>query len=529
MRNAAADALREALGHHQRGELDAAASIYRQILATSPRHPDALHLLGCAELARGQRAQAIALMERAVASAPRIALYHENLAEAYARNGQVPQAESACRRALALDPARPQALNRLGLIAIDRRDYEAALQHLSGALRQKPAFPEAMSNLAIALNRVGDHALARKYSELSVQLDPQSPAAWNNLGMAFKGLGMLAEAKQAFDRAGDFPLARFNLGYVHLLEDDLAAGLPLCEWRKQLVDPGRGLERPEWDGQASGQRLLVVHEQGLGDTILMSQFFVPLLERFPEVAVLVPPSVERLIAAIDPQLDVRTELGELRYDFWCGTMSLPLRLGVDRIEKIPRRPWLSVTPERPAASRPRIGVNWAGNPAFPYDRVRSTRLEVLAPLIEIPGVEWVSLHKGIREEEAESFGLPQPLREARDFHDTARVLAGLDMVVSTETAVPNLAAALGIPTCVLTAVDYDWRWRSWYEGVQICRQATPGDWPSAVAQAVQGVRERLEAGNRGAGPRPQRPATPPAAPARAERRSSPSACRDRAA
>lgn len=523
------NALSQALQHHQRGELDAAESIYRQILATSPRHPDALNLLGCVELARGDRDRAIPLIERAVAVAPRVPIYHENLAEAYYRSGRIQQAESECRRALALDPARSQALNRLGLIAIDRRDYEAALEHLSRALRHKPAYPEAMSNLAIALNRVGDHALARKYCELSLQLDPTSPVAWNNLGMAFKGLGMLPEAKQAFEGAGDFPIARFNLGYVHLLEDDLAAGLPLCEWRKQLVDPGEGLERPEWDGQASGQRLLVVHEQGLGDTILMSQFFVPLLERFPEVAVLVPPSVERLVAAIDPQLDVRTELGDLDYDFWCGTMSLPLRLGVDRVEKIPRAPWLSVPPERPATARPRIGINWAGNPAFPYDRVRSTRLEVLAPLLEISGVEWVSLHKGIREDDAERFGLPQPLREARDFHETARVLAGLDMVVSTETAVPNLSAALGIPTCVLTAVDYDWRWRSWYQDVQVCRQASPGDWPSAVAQAVQGVQDRLERWNRSGKAMPPRRSPRPAERAPAENRSSPSGSRDRAA
>ena len=79
------NALDQALRHHQRGELDAAESIYRQILAQSPRHPDALHLLGCVELARGHRDRAIPLMERAVAVAPRIPLYRENLAEAYYR------------------------------------------------------------------------------------------------------------------------------------------------------------------------------------------------------------------------------------------------------------------------------------------------------------------------------------------------------------------------------------------------------------------------------------------------------------
>lgn len=526
------NALRIALRHHQRGELESAESIYRQILATSPRNPDALNLLGCIELTRGNRDRALPLMERAVAIAPRVPLYHENLAEAYYRKGRVQQAESECRLALSLEPARPQALNRLGIIAVDRRDYEAALDFLSQALRHKPAYPEAMANLAIALNRVGDHALARKYCELALQLDPKSPVAWNNLGMAFKGMGMLPEAKQAFVGAGDFPIAKFNLGYIHLLEDDLVAGLPLCEWRKRMVDPGKGLERPEWDGQTGGHRLLVVHEQGLGDTILMSQFFVPLLERFAEVSVLVPHTMQRLLATLDPRLDVRTELGDLSYDVWCGTMSLPLLLGVDRVEKIPRAPWLSVPPERPAEVRLRIGINWAGNPAFHYDRIRSTRLEEFAPLLEISGVEWVSLHKGEREADAERFGLPQPLQEARDFHDTARVLAGLDMVISTETAVPNLSAALGVPTCVLAAVDHDWRWRSWYQGVRVCKQETPGDWSGAMAQAVQAVRavqDPVGRRSRSAEPMPPRRSSKTAGRIRAADRFSPSGSRDPAA
>jgi len=43
-----AQALELALGHHQAGRLGEAESLYRQVLAVEPRHPDALHLLGVA-------------------------------------------------------------------------------------------------------------------------------------------------------------------------------------------------------------------------------------------------------------------------------------------------------------------------------------------------------------------------------------------------------------------------------------------------------------------------------------------------
>jgi Flp pilus assembly protein TadD len=485
--------LERALRHHRRGELAKAESLYRRILESSPEEPEALHLLGCVELAKGNRSEAVRSIARAIARAPEVALYHENLAEAYHRGGEPELAERECHEALRLSPDRPQALNLLGVVALERADYEAARAHLSQALQLKAAYPEALINLAVVLNRIGEHALAAGHCALALKLNARSPLAWSNLGMAYKGLGRIREAKEAFSQAGDFPIAKFNLGYMLLLEDDLASGLPLCEWRKKLFNPGHALVQPEWDGRDCGGRLLVMHEQGMGDTILMSRFFAPLLERFAQVTVVVPAPLTRLIAALDRRLDVRGEVGDARFDFWCGVMSLPLLLGIRSAGAIPTSPWLPVPRAPRRDGPPRIGINWAGNPSFHYDRIRSTSLESLAPLLGVPGVEWVSLHKGHCEHEAERYGLPQPLREARDFYDTAVVLAGLEMVVSTETAVPNLSAALGTPTCVLVAVDHDWRWRSWYRDVAICSQEEPGVWAPAVQKALSAVTELTRA------------------------------------
>jgi len=151
---------------------------------------------------------------------------------------------------------------------------------------------------------------------------------------------------------------------------------------------------------------------------------------------------------------------------------------------VPTAPWLCPGPPPAARARPRVGINWAGNPAFAYDAVRSTALGTFAPLLAVGGVEWVSLHRGPREHEAGERALAQPLREARDFLDTAAVLRDLDLVLSTETAIPNLSAAMGVPTGVLCVKDVDWRWTGWYRGVTVCDQDTPGDWAGAIAKAA---------------------------------------------
>jgi Flp pilus assembly protein TadD len=482
---------------YRRGDLKGAERGCLVVLRRYPRHPTALHLLGCIRSRRGRHDEAIRLIRRAVAIDPTVPEYHESLAQAYHRAGQGERAETECRVALRLDPALHRPHNLLGLIALDRQDLALARRCFSDALNARRPYLDATINLAVALNRSGDYELARRCSETALKMKPRHPGAWINLGLSLKALGRMEEAKKAFVAAGDHPMARFNLGYAHLLENDLARGLPLCEARKKPLGIGKGLTHPEWDGAPQPEgTLLVIHEQGLGDTILMSRFYAMLRERFARVVALVQPPLARLIAAAHPEAQVTTTLEGVAYDRWCAHMSLPLRLGIDAVEKIPNEPWIRVPGEAggdrtPRSGKPRVGINWAGNPRFAFDAVRSTHLAEVALLLGVGDVEWCSLHKGHLEHEAEAAGLAQPLREARDFFDTARVIGGLDLVISTETAIPNLSAAMGVRTCVLAGADVDWRWGAWYPGVTVCRQQSPGNWFGALAGALEVIREEL--------------------------------------
>lgn len=485
---------------YRRGDLDAAERACRDLLRQNPRHAAALHLLGCIHSQRGQQGEAIALIQRAIAIEPAVAEYHENLADIHHRAGDDAKAEAECRIALELDPARHRPHNVLGLIALDRQDLEGARLCFTRALDARGSYLDAAINLTVTLNRGGDYESALRCSESILAVAPRHSGAWINRGLSLKALGRLDEAKRAFTAAGNHPMARFNLGYVHLLENDLGRGLPLCEARLEPLKIGKGLAHPEWDGTPRPDgTLLVIHEQGLGDTILMSRFYPMLRERFARVVAHVQPPLARLIAAAHPVVEVTTTLEGVAYDVWCAHMSLPYKLGLDAVEKIPNEPWIRLPHDGGDATstvharsiKPRVGLNWAGNPRFAFDAVRSTHLLELALMLEVGDVEWVSLHKGHLEHEAEAAGLSQPLREARDFLDTARVVAGLDLVISTETAIPNLSAAMGIRTCVLATADVDWRWESWYPGVTVCRQQSPGNWFGAIAAALEVIQQEL--------------------------------------
>jgi Flp pilus assembly protein TadD len=414
-------------------------------------------------------------------------------AEKRLRKRDLAGAEREIRHALRTSPNDAVAHNLLGLLHLERGECPQALTAFTAAIRLQVPYPEALINLAVACNRSGEHELALRACDMALAASPGNPLALVNQGMAWKGLRNLPEAKRSFELAGPHPMARFNIGHTLLLENDLQRGLPLYEERRTLLRVGAGLRGTPWAGDARpGDALLVIPEQGLGDFLLMSRYFAPLADRFARVVVHTPAPLVRLVEGLDPRLEVVSSLERARWDVWAPIMSLPLLFGARRIEDLPTAPWLAVPPPGEPRRGLRVGINWAGNPAYAYDAVRSTSLETFAPLLEIPGVEWVSLHRGVRESEADDFGLAQPLRDAKDFLDTARVVAGLDMVVSTETAVPNLSAAMGVPTCVMSVRDVDWRWGAWYRGVRVCAQQVPGNWYGPISDVAGALLELVD-------------------------------------
>lgn len=409
-------------------------------------------------------------------------------AEARLRQGDLEGAERDLRKILDEAPGDAVAHNLMGMVHLERRNHPEALACFSNAIRLQSPYPEALINLSVACNRTGAHELALKACDLALTASPGNPLALINQGMAHKGLRQLPEARRAFELAGPGPMARFNLGHVLLLEKDLEHGLPLFELRREVLGVGAGLAGEPWTGESRPDAtLLVIPEQGMGDLVLMSRFFTTLADRFARVIVQVPEPMQRLVASLDARLDVVTALEGRRWDLWAPVLSLPHLLGIRRLADVPKRPWIRANATDRSADRPRVGINWAGNPSYAYDAVRSTTLESLAPLLSVEGIEWVSLHLGVREHEADAFDLPQPLRLARDFMDTAEVIAGLDMVVSTETAIPNLSAAMGVPTCVLTVQDVDWRWNGWYPNVTVCTQREPGNWFGPIADVAGAI------------------------------------------
>ena len=411
---------------------------------------------------------------------------------ALAGSGEVAGAAPLLARIAAENPGRDHPVQDL----LPLLPPEAGLAHLRAALLLRPDDWRLLTPLGVVLSTVGPMAEAVAAFERVTALRPGDPVAWSNLGKAAAAQCRFAAAEAAFARALVLAPADAQIAYnraVLLLK----AGRLLEGWaafRARHALPGRppALPGPPLDTiEVAGRTVLLIHDEGLGDTLQFIRYAPLLAERGARVVAWMPPALARLIRTVPGVADVVSGRLLPRYDAWCRLLDVPGLFGTT-LESIPGgAPYLGPAADRPAepgAAAPgvrEIGLVWAGDPRGLLDRQRSLPVDALTPLGAIDGVRWISLQK-----DAAAPGWMRPMPPVQDLADTAAIVGGLDLVVSADTAVAHLAAAMGKPVILLDRYDNCWRWLSgredspWYPGLRIVRQTGPGDWAGVIGRVA---------------------------------------------
>jgi len=470
--------LGNALANH--GQLDAAADAFEAVLAKAPTHAGALNNLGNTRKALGDTEQALIHFRAAVGQQPDFASAWFNLGHT--------------------------------LDALDR--CEDAAQAFERALALQPDWPLARYGLAHALAGSGHAAQARAHYEHVLRLDPAFAAAWQEMGAALYDMGEFDAATHAFERTlqlrPEFAFAAFNRALIKLLQGDLRGGWHGYEARWRIYAPAAEITQPRWSGETPlvGRTLLVHAEQGLGDTIQFIRYIPNVAKRAKRVVVEIQAELTALLEPLAHAwgVDLITQ-GEPRphFDCHCPLLSLPLAFNTT-LATIPHQPAYLVAPpatvERWGASLPtctqrtrrRIGLVWSGRVKARAEH-RALPLSLLEPLLALDDIDWVLLQKDLRESDRDALEritrlatVHTPAYPLDNFADTAALISHLDCVISIDTSVAHVAAALGKPTWVMLPYAPDWRWllnRStspWYPSVRLFRQSAPDDWASVLEQ-----------------------------------------------
>jgi len=161
------------------GRYDDALRLYRSALAHGIENGRLHSRIADLSLRKGNKEEAISEYEKAAKLNPLDLESAVNLGTAYLEEGKVPEAERVFKWILSADSDNAAADNGLGLVAIQKKDPDAARNYFDRAVQLDPDLVEAQMNLGLLYEMSGDRARARHYFEEF--LAKASPAQYGSI------------------------------------------------------------------------------------------------------------------------------------------------------------------------------------------------------------------------------------------------------------------------------------------------------------------------------------------------------------
>jgi tetratricopeptide (TPR) repeat protein len=489
------------------GDLAGALGVYEAGLGRAPDHPDLLAALG-----------------------------------ALAGRMDMPQvAAGFWERVRVLRPDRLDAVDGLARALRELGQFDAAIETLRAALMRHPEEPRLWAALGVTLTQDGRADEALVFFDEAVRLDPSLAGALYNRANARFDLGDLdgardgyAEAAKATRDPAEAAVIAFAQATLALARGDLARGWDGYEarfapaWPRAVAfdAPGRRLAA---DDDLTGQRLLVVAEQGLGDELMFANVLPDVAQALgPEgrLSLAVEPRLVGLFQRSFPEADVSAHTtgraigpgGSHRLrstpnvadtqgiELWAPMGSLPARFRRSLAEFADRGGYLTPDPQRVAhwaawlgSGPPAVGLTWRSGKLAGDRRRQYPPKELWTPLLRTPGVRFVNLQYGDCADELAQFRArsgaeilePPGLDLREDLEGLAALTAALSFTVAVSNATAALAGACGAPLGVIGG-PANWTHLGaegypWYPTAEAFNTPSFADWSLAMEAAAARV------------------------------------------
>lgn len=489
-------AFHKGLEYFQEGNFHHAELLYRQILKIDPEDDRAIQMLGLIAHRTGSHEEALDLLQKSLQFSPEQWETYTNLASIYTALGK----------------------------------YDEAIKCLNKIKNKKPDSVHIHNNLGLAYQAKREFGKAEKCIKKAIKIAPNESHLYFNLGNIYADQLQFDKAIRNFKKSiklnKDFTAGHWNLASSLLLSGNWKEGWKEYEYRwMQFEAFKKGREKfqnhKEWTGQKlDNKKILLYTEQGIGDTFQFVRYAKVLKEKGAYIILECPNpkkfgDITKLMSNQDyideiyiskdeqPKFDYHQALTTLPYIFETTPNNVPCSqtyIQADSSSLISEDQWYKYKLNF------KIGICWGGSPIHQRDEDRSCYLKQFK-ILQNDNIKLFSLQKDLRKrvwhgnkeinltENTEDMSVVDMSPFMVDFNETANIIKRMDLVISVDTAVAHLAAAMGKKTWLLLSYVPDWRWgwleeetkTPWYKEMKLYRQPNWDDWDSVFEKIANDI------------------------------------------
>ena len=487
------------------GNYSGAEKNFKKVIKLNPKNIFALNNLGNLFVLKKNYKDAIIIFDQALKLKSNFIEAIVNKSNCFSKLGKHEEALKNLKIAIKLKPDLVDINYNLGNCLLSLKRYEEAINNFNKIIQSKVNFYMAIYNKAICLFKLNRFTEALDSFQKTLQIKPNFYEALNNLGNCLQRLNKFDEALKVYQKAisikPDYVPANNNLGQLQLLLGNYKDGFKNYEWRKKNLETNKYKifeDKIEWHGNQNikGKNLFISSEQGIGDYIQFCRYFVELKKLKAKLILDTPESLIPLIKSMDIDFIHSKNLEKINFDYHCSIGSLPLAFGTT-LKNIPNKtPYFFISDSEKFIWRQKlkkntknIGLKWTGNKLYWDDENRSTSLNKILDLFELP-YDFHSLEIDYSDTDEMTVSNIKNLhchkKELRGLDKTAAFIENLDLVITTDTSIAHLCGALNKPCWVMLSKLPNFRWlldredSPWYTSLKLYRQKTQGDWNEVV-------------------------------------------------
>lgn len=383
-------------------------------------------------------------------------------------------------------PGNPYVYNDLGAIYTVMNKYgnlEKQKKYFEKAIEILPDFKDAIKNLAITYRYSGENEAAMKYFARLLELEPTNDEYFNYACQKIK-LGDFEEGWKYFEH-------RFDRETLPVIYPEI--------------------NKPRWNGENIEDKILLVQsEQGFGDSIQFLRYLPQIKAK--KIIFRVQDSLIDLLKNSEIKIEFvkkSTPLEKINFDYHVPLMSLPYLLNA-RIDNIPlSEGYIKANQEKIESYKKKffdndylkIAIAWHG--AALGNEARDIPLSSFYPLTQLKKVKVYSFQKDSEKELGKNLPADVEIidlgKTFQDFSDTAAAMANVDLFITSDNVVFNLAGAMGKKTFLLLNRDSEWRWfldektTPWYDSVRIFKKTKDNEsWDSLIQKVIEVLEQNKE-------------------------------------
>lgn len=407
----------------------------------------------------------------------------------------------------------------------DIKDNLKAIEYYEKALEKNSKNPSIYNMLGHLYSTCYQDKFKDKqieYLEQAYKLDPNNRIIVKNLAYVYGKFQELAKADEFYSKLLYLNPSHSDLhsyGAYLVKNKRFAEGFKFLQHRFQKEDLKHNSfpaiftsKKKRWNLKVDikDKHILVHFEQGFGDSIMFVRFVDELKSKCAKVSLIVQEGLIDLFNDSNLGIDIykESELAKINYDYYIPMMDLPI-VCETRPDNIPyANGYLKVPTAKVNAYKKeyinkndklKIGIAYEGTLAS-KETDRDIPLHYLYPLMQLPDVEVYSFQvddlTNQMDRIPEDINLIRLGKTFKNWEDTACAMKSMDLMITTDNGVMNLAGALGVKTFALFNKITEWRWFQttgkdivWYKSVRPFQAPTSKAWDVPVNEIIEEIQK----------------------------------------